>query len=330
MSTVKDSKRIIKWAVIVAGVLAVFYMLFFRCQVSDRQAILTAQQFMQKHDIRINAAPSFSDLNYIGFLMSGLLCEKKKKTLTFGDDFTYSPLISIDCDSGEVIMYKNHAILQNLAKKYQRITPKVGSSYTDWPAFMSENDARRVADSIAMKIPLPADMSFEGLKKYMRGADHDKDGLWIATWRRSLNGYSYEFDRVTIGIVGFSGQFVQYEKIYEGTKCSTGVKISREKATEIGWDKLKEKIDKERRAQTRDAYDITSVKLLIVRPNVLFGCSVPYRSRTSRLAWVIKFGIKDGPEVWKYMKMPPMDYEVRVDAFDGRYLGGTEDIFLQK
>lgn len=295
------------------------YYYFFKCNVSDEQALKIADNFCSSFDIKINDG-GFSVLN-----SNPTKACLKTKSVFFGPAKTFMRGISvdIDCRSGDIYSYRNSGIIQDFIDKYGgRIKPgNMEKEYVNWPPAMSEIQAKSIIDSLAVKLKIPADMVFNGLTKEGEGKNHSKDGYWVASWVRERMGYRYENDRALIEIMGATGHFVSYRKDYFGTPCSTDVLISKEKAIELGQARLIRLIGNETWTKAKDRYK-TTAQLLIIQPSVIVGYTVPFwASKKSRLAWVIKFEITDTAG-WEELGAPTTFVDIRIDAGTGKYLGG--------
>jgi hypothetical protein len=238
--------------------------------------------------------------------------------------------------SEEIKVYSNRDIYLEIRKKYGY--KAWNSNDVNWPPLMPESEANKIVNSIAAKLRLPADLILQPLKK------DEKKGIWTAIWWRELNGYSYENDRVSVSIMGATGEFIEYLKTYEGSVCPTVVNISEEEALKRGWDRLVKTLPGKLRPQASELF-AAKAALRIVQSNMLGRVPLPIKSKNSRLAWIVNFYFTGGIEViesehpteaeweasgmaldervrkWHEMGKPLRSYEVRYDADTGGILG---------
>lgn len=233
----------------------------------------------------------------------------------------------------EVERYSNRDLYFQLSKNYGFKSKDL----VDWPKFMSEVEALQIFNSLAIKLDLPADMILCQIKL------DEKEGIWTAIWLRERNGYRYENDRVLISIMGATGEFIEYVKIYKGTTCPTVVSITEQEVFKMGWERLVKALPKTLQSQAHGLYR-AHASLRIVQPNMFGRLPIYIKEKKSRLAWIIYFHFTGGIDIvktenpseadwdaidkanrerdkkWYMLGKPPRDYEVRYDAEDGRIL----------
>jgi len=330
--------------------------------VSREDAISKAQEFCNKFSFNCTCSlkPSkFKGLTYLGaqggydtlkdFEGTHVVCSEQT-ALREGLKNTYI-LFLIPNQTKEIQRYDNRPIYEIYNKKYGRlekvyykqykITKEVWHVY--WPEFMLEEKAKKIAYSIAEKLQIPSDMVFERIKK--------KEGVWNAFWIRKIDGYKYEGDVVIISIMGATGEFVAYTKRYrEPPSSTTEMKISREQALEMGWDKFQKYLPwkmKRMGKRARDLYRV-SADPLIIQTGVFRQSPEPVNIRGAKLAWVIRYNFTGGFEdprenlqnydwtenerkavdnfdramdkKWREFGAPEKYFEVRIDAATGKIL----------
>ena len=245
----------------------------------------------------------------------------------------------------EVELYINRAIYDLYRFK----------KYSERHDFMPEEKAFRIFNPLAKKLEIPKDMVFDKMEK-------DKQyGTWNAYWLRKKDGYWYEGDAITISIMGTTGEFIAYTKTYRGTPIPTEVNISKEKALEIAWEKLRENSPRKVKERVKELYEIDGAELLIMQATIFKRRSIPVTFEGSRLAWVIKYYFTGGivyhgppvekpmnlftkeerkeyevylgkkDEKWQETGLPRRDFEVRIDALTGEifYLTKLEPWYLR-
>ncbi len=76
-----------------------------------------------------------------------------------------------------------------------------------------------------------------------------------------------------------------------------------------------------------------SVELKIVQPNVFLGYVIPiWKSKNSRLAWVVEYELRGEPDPMKYEnKRADFNYHdkfvIKIDAATKKFLGGETGIY---
>ena len=314
---------------------AVGYLLFLRCGISDKEAILRAKEFCNTFNISCKDEPSISSLPSFTTVLAGSpsACDKYKH-ISFETDL-HDLLINVDCNRREVVNYFNSKVSRDHQNKYSvNVMPKgYSSSYRKWATFIPEQQALNIINSIATKLAMADDLIFSRIEKDLN------EGYWIAKWERKRSGYRYEFDRVEIGITGVTGEFVEYRKVYEGSPCPTNLAINEQKAEELARNKLRGIVGERAWKEKGGRYVIERKELLIINPDIFL---LPCKSRNSRLAWIMRYKVdeyfdksllnvsskelneylKRKREKWKSMGSPPNIVEIRIDAITGKYLGG--------
>lgn len=195
----------------------------------------------------------------------------------------------VNGNSKEVEMYANRAVYE-IGRKKAGWSPVAGDprGRVNWPPFMPKEEASQIVDSLAPKLEIPTDMVFDRIEQ------NEKNGVWNAIWLRKKDGYWYAGDAVSINIMGATGEFIGYTKTYRGTPCPTEVKVTKEKALDLGWNKVRKNIPWKLRKQMNDYYKVGEATLLIVQPNNYWGYQMPQKNKDSRLAWVISYHFSGG------------------------------------
>jgi hypothetical protein len=239
--------------------------------------------------------------------------------------------------SKEIEEYANGPIYDFYSQKYSKSTqPKYGGKpiwYVVWPEFIPEEKAKDIFLSIAAKLRIPSDMFLEKIIK------NKKEGVGDAIWVRKRNGYRYDGDAISISIMGASGEFVAYTKTYRGTPCSTEMKISKEQAIDMGWEKLRKYLPRKVRRMGKagiDLYEVKAEPLIIQTSAFGHGGRPIVKIKGSKLAWVIKYTFTGG-FINTVHKQPYEDWtkeekEARDDFNDkvhdkARELGLPEELF---
>jgi hypothetical protein len=273
--------------------------------------------------------------------VSDILFSVPKKEISFGDmtvflrkpektDSGSSYISFIVGHDSELPEFYFNSIYYELREKYGYKASN--SNDVNWPPFMPEDEARKNANSIAAKLKLPFDMVLQSLIK------NEKTGIWTAIWWRKHNGYYYENDRVLISMMGVTGEFIEYAKIYEGTPCPTVVKITENEALKMGWKRLIKALPENLQSQAHEFYR-AHASLRIVQPNMFGRLPANIKKKQSRLAWIIYFNFTGGIDIpsmedrnafdkargeqrekWVMLGQPPREYEVRYDADNGSIL----------
>lgn len=332
---------------VLLGLLAFFlitYFVLFSCNISDEEAIRLSKEFCNKFGISCQGKPDIRTFPSVlpaltGGSISGVF--NRHKSLQFDNRI----ILNVGCRGREIIGFYNSNIETEVQSKYRTVTSEGHPPifHTHWTENISEEEAMKIIDSIAAKIGIPEDMVFDEITKETESDKINRNynhGYWLARWVRKRDGYKYEGDRIEISIMRSTGDFVDYRKAYIGSPCPTLLNISKEKATELAWNKLRGIMGEKAWQNLRSRYSITSVEPLIIQPNVCFGRPCSYRSKQSRLAWVIKFDAeierlpgKLPPEEgmqrmqkmmkqWEEMGEPPITADIRIDAESGKYIGG--------
>lgn len=350
------------WPFIITGLIVLvsltLIIFFYRKEElrAKQEAIPKAKEFCMRLNIACESPMSFEDRFFYGFFHGRKLAERvseKDINIFFGRDkmrITHPYIyVSLDKKSGDIVGYSDSGIEADIQNKYRLKRPKAPVRPTTFqPEFMAEDKAKELARSIAVKIPLPEDMVFDRMER-----DRFRD-VWHGYWVRQKDGYRYEGDGAVITIMGATGDFVAYKKIsLQRTPSVAEVKVSREKAIEIGWSKLMKHIPKEVRGQAKGIYKVTA-ELRIIQPKsywTILRDFIPFTRKESKLAWVIDYyftgGLVDPVEGklsydwtederkaaeayfagtrkrWEEMSRPPRDVEMRIDAATGKLLQAT-------
>lgn len=292
--------------------LFITYRSFSKCDISDKEAINSATAFTKTFQIKYEKAPviyespDLKEIRKEGFTVQNFL---RKHAIIFYKGLNartgnFIPLrkevsfedvqVQVSCQTGEVLDY------------FKAGSPQIKSSN-----LISKKEAEQIIESISEKINMPKDMRFERLTQ--------ENGKWFGFWTRQKNGYRYLENISLIGISDITGEFESFSKSYWGTDCPTDVNISKDEALKISKDKLQSYYSKNEWTQIRDKFEVTNIELLIVQPNAFLGLNTPFKSKTSRLAWLIRYKQRwDSPSEHRSYE----NTEIWIDAANGKYLGG--------
>ncbi len=275
------------------------------CNISDQAAIRSANEFCKRLGIKFSKEPRILTTDY-----ALTLTNSERKTVVFGERGYFKGFIDVSCDNKEVDSYLNSEIRDKVRKKYN-ISPVTGGPHNG-PPFLSEIEAKKKIFSIAKRVGLPPDVEFT------QQLSIDKEnGRISGQWRRKLNGYPYEDNRIQIEIMAVDGEFISYSRMYYGKNCPTEVKVTKEEAIKEGLkqiDRLFHPIPWSFRRHV-----IYSAELKIVQPNTLAGKIVRQHSTESRLAWVLQYELKNADN----RKAESLQMvKIIIDAATKKFLGG--------
>jgi hypothetical protein len=245
-------------------------------------------------------------------------------------------------ESKEIERYSNLPVYEIYTQKYGQSKKKV---HINWPEFITAEKAKDIFYAIADKLKIPSDMVFERVEK------NDEYGVWSAVWVRKRNGYKYEGDAVSMSIMGATGEFISYTKTYRGVPCSTDLKISKEQALAIGWEKFKKYRTWKMRSlgeKGKDLYEVKAEPLIIQTSAFGRGGKPVVNIEGSKLAWIIKYDFTGGFEEpkellnkfsltkderrtvdifysamdkkWRELGAPERKFDIRIDAATGKVL----------
>ncbi|NVN98430.1 MAG: hypothetical protein HXX17_03830 [Geobacteraceae bacterium] len=277
-----------------------------QCNVSDKEALTTAKNFCRKVNVKFSSEPVVRRVNES--IVDGRAMTKQ---VEFGEKGQSKGSFKIGCNDKDVVFYLNSETIDHVWNKYS--IPKVTTKPHNWPAFLSENEAKEIMLSNLNKIGMPQGVEFAGI-------DIDKqNGRMSGRWVKKYKGFPYEGDGIIIGIMAVDGEFVSYSKSYYGKPCPTEVNVNKAEAIKEGWKQIERLFGGQSDwNRHEDDYEIKSAELKIVQPNVLAGRIVSRRSPESRLAWVIEYKLKD--------KLKQADslllLKMKIDAGTRKFLGG--------
>jgi len=313
--------------------------LLTKCRISNSKAIAKAKQFTAIFEIPFGGSAEIlednrhGDDNNKGLDLGNIVKEYVAcavrwgtlpdafKTVTFPGHY-----VDVDCNTGDIVFLSraesgNHSMSVTpgeLSKNKNSVSP-----HERQELYLSEREVENILTKLLEKLEMPTDMVFKGIE-----LDEER-GLYIANWIRELNGYEFYDDRMVVKLSPRSGEVLVYEKIYDGQECPTEIAITREQAVQSSRKILQSLFHEDEWAVVRKRYEPVYVESKIVQPNVFFGKSVPYSSKKSRLAWVIKFKL-DTSKIENLNleaktlvdQNAPKSQEVWIDAKTGRYIGG--------
>ena len=330
---VKRPYRVKAGLTIVTALVIAIYFLYHH--ISDDEAVKIASTFLTKAGIPYSSQPHIENLkkpempfffNVLDFVLGNIVFNHNNgKKVIVGEELKEDHYLSIN-DSKEVGYYSNRKIEKEVYKKYN-ISPD-NRKPRNWPTLLTESKAKELAVYYANKIGLPKDVEFSQMYLNLQ-----YNGTWDATWIRKLNGYPYEGDSCHVSIMAIDGELHSYNKRFSGKPCPTVVKVTKEEAIEKGWEKVTSIFNSEKSKKVKNEYDVTSSELMIVQPNVFLGRVIPnvfWKSKNSRLAWVIRYRLKAEPTVNGYeSKLYQFghhgDFKIYVDAANKRILGGETE-----
>jgi len=323
-----------KRAVTIVTIL-VIALYFNFSHVSDREAVKIASDFLTKAGVQLSTTPHVEKLNkpdmpfyfeVFDFVLQNIVFRHSGgKKIIVGEELKEDHYLSIS-DSKEVAYYSNRKIEKEVFKKYN-ISPD-NRKPRNWPTLLTESKAKEFAVFYANKIGIPKDVEFSQMYLNLQ-----YNGTWDAVWRRKLNGYLYERDSFHVSVMAIDGELYSYNKNFTGKPCPTEVRVTKEDAIEKGWKKVASYFNSEKSEQVKNEYEIISSELMIVQPNVFLGMVIPkvfWQSKSSRLAWVIKYKLKVEPTVNEYeSKLYRFgyhgDFTIYVDAATKSILGGETE-----
>jgi hypothetical protein len=299
--------------------------------ITDQEAIVKAEDFCRKIGMLCKGDPVVSTqptsdvpgfIDSIDFNNAHLLeGQDAGYTDYFGAYAVFEDKDAIDRDnipryvnlgfgrqSNDVERYSNptvfYSLMRNNGIKKKSNFPR---DQTNHPDFLPEEKAKKIFESVAEKIKLPSDMFFEKLSK------NNEYGTWNAIWLRKKDGQRYEGDGVTMSIMGATGDFIKYEKTYRGSPCPTDVNISKDKAIDLAWNKLRWNVPLPIIGKMKEVYEINAV-MLIVPVGKYWKDYFPIKIEGSRLAWIINFRFTGGlkTDLGRYIDGEPRPDDVRL------------------
>lgn len=320
-------KKIIIITSIISVLLVIIVINPNHCNMSDKDAVLASKQFLIKTGMPYKAEPCV--VNYDNnvnktWLLSILFwldpSDKDGKHLVVKGAGNEQYYITVNCGQ-EITKYRNPGLRTEILRKYSISTDN--RKPRKWPPLLSEYKAKEIAVSYANKIGLSKEVIFSRM-----WLDLDHDGTWTAFWNRTFNGYPYEDDSLRIEIMAIEGEFYLYGKRFLGKPCPTEVKVTKEEAIAKGWKKIAKYFDTGKWGKLKNEYEVKSAELKIVQPNTFLGFVVPWKSKNSRLAWVIKFAPKIPPDDKKRIEIGYHDrFVIKIDAATKSFLGGETGMF---
>lgn len=296
-----------KWAIfiLIFVILSVIVRLALVCGLSDNKALQIANRFCQSLNIGIVSNP----------IVSEELFQRIKRVMYLRNG---RPEVSADinCVNKDVVSFVNHKARDEVFMKYN--IPIDNRKPRTWPALLPESKAKEIAFSYASKIGLPQDVVFSHMT-----LDKIYNGAWIAHWQRIHNGYLYEDDSLSVGIMAIDGEFYSYGKFFRGKPCPTDVKISKERAIEVGRRKLYGLLQDDKAKKHLHDYVVSSSELKIVQPNAVFGFLTPFHRSNSRLAWVVTYSLPSNDLKLEEDVNFADKFVIKVDAATGKFIGGS-------
>lgn len=272
------------------------------CKGVDSEAILIAKGFCERFNLACG-----DKLSIIENLDEGFLGSLVRRSVWFSLNERYGTIvisynkkeidsrvahpfiyIVIDCKSKEVVTYTNRWIKEFLEKQQTK------TQLSQFSKFMPENEAREIVNSIALKLELPKDMVLEKMEK------NSSQGVWNAFWIRQKDGIPYEDEWISISIMGVTGEFVAYIKRYHMESPSTmEINITKEKATELGWNLLKKNTSNDLLRKGEKINDLYRVKseLHIIQADKYDKSrkvSMPFEKINSKLVWYVNYEFYGG------------------------------------
>lgn len=298
------------------------------CKLPDQVAVDISKEFIRKMKIRHVAEPAVVDYDknlnknwllsvYVWFSPG----DKYGKTVVITNNNHTEQEITVSCER-DITYFCDTELNRRIFQKYNissnnRIPRK-------WPPLLSEKKAQQIATSFASNLGPLKDMEFSKMR-----LDLNLNGTWVACWKRTLNGYPYEDDLLSIEIMAIDGELYRYEKRFLGKPCPTEVKVSKEDAISQAWKKASSYFSNSKWEKIQNEYEVKSADLKIIQPNAFFGFVMPmWKSKYSRLAWVITLAPKIEPDDKKRLEIGYHDqFIIKIDAADNRFLGGVTGIY---
>jgi hypothetical protein len=317
-------KKIITFCTIALSVALLTVIIKHNHSASDKMAIELTKQFCDKMNIINNSDPIIHNDNS-GKLSFALRIDRllrdinKDKEVIVGKsgDFEHDFLIN---NNNEIVRYTHSTVIPKMFKKYK--IERDNRKPRNWPPLLSEDKAKELIFTYANKIGLPKDVVFSRMM-----LDLENSGTWIAFWVRTLNGYPYEEDRLSIAITAVDGELYSYGRYFVGKPCPTEVTVTKEEAVAKGWDKVGSYLDYGKRDNLQKDYYVKSTQLKIVQPNTFLGFVVPWKSSRSRLAWVITYELNYNDEK-KRIEVGYHDrFVIKIDAANKSFLGGVTGMY---
>ncbi len=223
--------------------------------------------------------------------------------------------IKVSPKTGEVVSVYIPAVTKEL-KNWRKNTPEITSPTKE--ANQIKQIALKYIKLITEK-PLPSNFVLSKIRYNYNDKTRDK-GSWYIIWTRTLNGYEYQNDGISVSIVDYSGKLESFFSQTASEECPTETRITREKAERIAIAKASSVAGRIYTLYYGKPKNPTifSVKLMIVNPNGFFEGKLGdyYSTPKCRLAYVIRVNFEVEPpkeNVWIY---------VYVDANTGGVLGG--------
>jgi hypothetical protein len=287
---------------------------------------MLSTEFLQKIEIE-TVQKSFSlssNQDLLSWLMNitgNVLANKNIKEVVVGSRNYREIELDVSCTEKEVISFFNWQLRDKIFQKFN--ISHDNRKPRKWPHTLSADEAKKLLLNYAKKIGIPHDAEFSALK-----LDLQNHGTWNGYWIRRLNGFPYEDDSITVGIMPIDGEFYSYRKKYFGRTCPTYVNVTREDAISSGWDKIRKYIDEKISDNIKREYEVRSAELRIIQPNVFLGMVVPiWKSKQSRLAWVIEYELRAEPTAIKYEnKLDEFGHHdkfiLKFDSATNKFLGG--------
>lgn len=260
--------------------------------------------------------------------ITGILgLERKKEGLSFCRRTIFEAMgKSLQIDDGKIsiCMYPKTGEIAEILEtdrsdwlKWQNTTPEIV------PPTRKRDEVIELARKyvhLILEKPFPENFVLSKVRYYEKG--HGK-GEWDVIWRRTLNGYEYQNDDITVVIADPWGKLRYFLNKTASEECQTETRIPREQAEKIAIAKASDfagRFNTEAFGKPKNPI-VGSVKLMIVNPNGFFKGKLDYYSTPKcRLAYVIQvnFEVEPPRETVKVV--------VYVDAITGAILGGDANL----
>lgn len=283
----------------------------FSCTLTDKEAIQITKKFCGMMNVAIDSEPWV-----LGKRREHLIMFDQVKEVVVGPRGSFTVSVDVNCNNKEVLRFDHLKVRDQEFAKYN--IPVDNRKPRNWPTLLTENKAKEIAYSYANKIGLPQDVVFSRMS-----LDKTYNGTWNAHWQRIHNGYPYEDGSLTISVMAIDGEFYSYGKFFQGKPCPTDVKVSKEKAIEVGRNRVLKMLPDDKANKHIKDYVVTSSELKIVQPNAIFGFITPFHWANSRLAWVVTYTLGDTNNFKSVEDVNFADrFIIKIDAATGSVIGG--------
>jgi len=290
---------------ILLTVVLCFYIFAPECKLKDAEAVQLSKKFCKLVNASVDSEPWV-----LSSKKGSINSTDEVKEVVVGPRGTFKLSIDIGCKDKQIKMFQNIGVRDYVFLKYH--ISRDNRKARQWPQALSENKAKELLFQKANLIGLPPDVKFKSII-----LDKQYNGVWIATWVRTLNSFPYENDFVSISIMAIDGELFSYNRFFSGEPCPTKVKVSENAAKEIAKRKIQSILSQKNALN----YIVASTDLKIVQPNAFLGIFTPFSRHKSRLAWVFRFNRYIGANNIAEGNLPDFII-IKVDAATGKVIGG--------